>query len=73
MSSVQRLNFASFLAKLASTRVSKDRVCQIALVLFRWTFEERRRLCTTIDNEDENVTHNMQDLSIANLLPAACA
>jgi hypothetical protein len=72
MSTVQRLNFASFLAKLASTRVSKDRLCQIALVLLRSTLEERRELGTTEKPEDEDVSRNMHSLSIAELLPAAC-
>jgi hypothetical protein len=44
MSGIHRLNFASFLAKLASTRVSNHKICQIALVLFRSTFEETREL-----------------------------
>jgi len=72
MSAAQRLNFASFLAKLASTRVSKDRVCQIALVLFRSAFEERRGLCSSVTSEDEDASRTMRDLSIADLLPAAC-
>lgn len=46
MPNVHRLNFASILAKLASTRVSNHKICQIALVLFRSTFEETRALCT---------------------------
>jgi hypothetical protein len=33
-----------FLAKLASTRIVNDRLCQIALVLFRNTFESERPL-----------------------------
>ncbi|KAF5569931.1 hypothetical protein FPANT_13837 [Fusarium pseudoanthophilum] len=44
--SAYRVNFASFLAKLAVTRVSKDRMCQIALVLFRSTLEEPREFNT---------------------------
>jgi hypothetical protein len=72
MSSVQRLNFASFLAKLASTRVSKDRLCQIALVLFRSTFEEVQELCIP-DNQDEDPSRQINGLALADLLPAACA
>ena len=35
MLGTQRLNFASYLAKVASTRICKDRMCQVALVIFR--------------------------------------
>jgi hypothetical protein len=72
MSSVQRLNFASFLAKLASTRVSKDRLCQIALILFRSTFEGVRELSIP-DNEDEDPSRQINGLALADLLPAAYA
>ena len=34
MSGKHRLNFSTFLANLASTRVAKDRLCQIALLVF---------------------------------------
>jgi hypothetical protein len=74
LSGVQRLNFASFLAKLASTRVSKDRICQIALVLFRSTFEDARRdLCTKEKPDEEDTHRSISSLDIAQLLPAACA
>jgi len=73
MSAVQRLSFGSFLAKLASTRVSKDRLCQIALVSFRSIFEETRGLQSPVESEDEDAHRTMRDLSIADLLPAACA
>jgi hypothetical protein len=72
MSGAHRLNFASFLAKLASTRVSKDRICQIALVLFRSTFEERRELGNTEKLEDEDTHRSISSLDMAQLLPAAC-
>ncbi|KAJ5795142.1 hypothetical protein N7457_001741 [Penicillium paradoxum] len=68
----QRLNFASFLAKLASTRVGKDRMCQIALILFRATLEERRDLQTS-EPDTEDPKRNLGDLTIAQLLPAVCA
>ncbi|USP79916.1 hypothetical protein yc1106_07190 [Curvularia clavata] len=71
MSGMHRLNFASFLAKLASTRVSKDRLCQIVLILFRSTFEEGRDLRTT-DKDDEDTNRSLAYLDIAHLLPAAC-
>lgn len=72
MSGVHRLNFASFLAKLASTRVSKDRMCQVALVLFRSTFEDRRDLRTTEEPDDEDTHRSLKHLDVAHLLPAAC-
>ncbi|KAK7994359.1 hypothetical protein PG991_015947 [Apiospora marii] len=75
MSGAQRLNLASFLAKLASTRVGKDRLCQVALVLFRATFEERGPdLCILDQAEDaEDTRRSIRDLSIAQLLPSVCA
>lgn len=33
MSETQRLNFASYLVKVASTCICKDRMCQVALVI----------------------------------------
>ncbi|KAK8132094.1 hypothetical protein PG999_000267 [Apiospora kogelbergensis] len=74
MSGAQRLNLASFLAKLASARIGQDRVCQIALVLFRSAFEERRDLCTPDQPDDAEDSHRrLSSLGIAHLLPAACA
>ncbi|KAJ5099004.1 hypothetical protein N7532_006005 [Penicillium argentinense] len=73
MSGVNRLNFASFLAKLASARISKDRMCQVALVLFRATFEEGRDLRTTDEPDDENQRRLMRSLDLFHLLPAAFA
>lgn len=72
MAGTQRLNFASFLAKLASTRVCKDRLCQIALVLFRTTFEDRRELRTTEESDNEDPRRSIDNLDIEHLLPAAC-
>jgi hypothetical protein len=72
MSGVHRLNFASFLAKLASARVSQDRMCQIALVLFRATFEERRELGSTEKPDHEDTLRRISSLDMAQLLPAAC-
>lgn len=71
MDASQRLNFASFLAKLASTRIDKDRLCQIALLLFRDTFETERPLRMP-DESTEKPGRTMNDLGIASLLPAAC-
>ncbi|KAJ5794186.1 hypothetical protein N7457_000785 [Penicillium paradoxum] len=73
MSGTQRLNFASFLAKLASTRVCKDRMCQVALLIFRCLFEERQELRTTDDQDDETPKRSMSSLEIMHLLPAASA
>ena len=73
MSSVHRLNFASFLAKLASTRVSNHKICQIALVLFRSTFEETRALCGPETPDQEDPSRDIRSLAVADLLPAACA
>ena len=39
-----RLNFVLPLVILVSTQASRDRLCQIALVVFRMTFEHRRNL-----------------------------
>lgn len=71
MSSTHRLNFTSFLAKLASTRISKDRMCQIALVLFRHTFEEGRELRITDELDNEDPKRDDCDLDMVRLLPAA--
>ncbi|KAL5404010.1 hypothetical protein PMIN03_009458 [Paraphaeosphaeria minitans] len=72
MSSEQRLNAATFLAKLASARVSKDRMCQIALLLFRWTFEEDRELTSTEESDAEDTHRSISMLVIQHLLPSAC-
>lgn len=71
MDSKQRLNAASFLAKLASTRIANDRLCQIALVLFRHTFECELRLGSSNEPDDED--HHRSLLTVASLLPSACA
>ncbi|KAI9929731.1 hypothetical protein ASPWEDRAFT_156031 [Aspergillus wentii DTO 134E9] len=73
MSSAHRLNFNSFLAKLASTRASKDRVCQIALVLFRYMFEMDRELHIPDESDDEYPNRSIHNLDMVRLLPAAFA
>ncbi|GFF31233.1 hypothetical protein IFM58399_02820 [Aspergillus lentulus] len=73
MSGTHRLNFATFLAKLASTRVGKDRLCQIALILFRNLFEESQGLCSGEESDDEDPKRSMHQLEIFHLLPAAVA
>ncbi|KAK8022658.1 hypothetical protein PG993_013425 [Apiospora rasikravindrae] len=73
VSGAQRLNLASFLAKLASARVGRDRMSQIALVLFRSMFEERRDLCIPDQADDaENTRRSISSLDIAQLLPSVC-
>ncbi|CAG7964194.1 unnamed protein product [Penicillium nalgiovense] len=72
MSGTQRLNFASFLAKLASTRVCKDRMCQVVLIIFPCTFEERQEARTTDYQDNEDPNRGAHSLEIMHLLPAAC-
>lgn len=73
MPGTQRLNFSTFLAKLAATRVSKDRMCQIALLLFRTTFEDTERGLTTGEPDEEDAGRTTRDLMYDQLLPSACA
>ncbi|KAJ5471734.1 hypothetical protein N7530_009091 [Penicillium desertorum] len=73
MSGTHRLNLATFLAKLASTRVGNDRLCQIALILFRNLFEERQALRSGEESDDEDPKRRMHQLEIFHLLPAAVA
>ncbi|KAF2992907.1 hypothetical protein E8E13_000091 [Curvularia kusanoi] len=72
LSGTQRLNFASFLAKLASTRVNKDKLCQAALVLFSSTFEVGRDLGHADEPDLEDTHRWIRTLSLTQLLPAAC-
>jgi len=48
-------------------------MCQIALVLFRTTFEDRRDLRTTEEPEKEDLRRSIEDLAIVHLLLAAFA
>jgi hypothetical protein len=73
ISSAHRLNLSTFLAKLASTRICKDRMCQVALHLFRYTFEEACELRDPACSKEENTHRRLHDLDYANLLPSACA
>lgn len=73
MDASQRLNFSSFLAKLASTRLNRDKLCQIALLLFRETFETVQPLTRPNDSDGEDPCRSVMALSIAVLLPAACS
>ncbi|KAJ5193238.1 hypothetical protein N7449_009380 [Penicillium cf. viridicatum] len=54
MSGTQRLNFASYLAKLASTRICKEIMCQVALVIFRCAFEQRQEILPSEDKDEED-------------------
>ncbi|GLB09502.1 hypothetical protein AtubIFM57258_005424 [Aspergillus tubingensis] len=71
MSGAQRLDFATFLAKLASTRVAKDRMCQVALLIFRSLFESPLQLCSGKESDEEDVNRGTKQLEVFHLLPSA--
>ncbi|XRM38634.1 hypothetical protein ABZX51_002033 [Aspergillus tubingensis] len=73
MSGAQRLDFATFLAKLASTRVAKDRMCQVALLIFRSLFESPLQLCSGKESDEEDVNRGTKQLEVFHLLPSAVA
>ncbi|CAG8901463.1 unnamed protein product [Penicillium salamii] len=73
MSGAHRLNFATFLAKLASARVAKDRLCQVALLVLRDLFEIGRDLRTGEQTDDEDLHRGTRNLEVFHLLPAAVA
>ncbi|KAF9892685.1 hypothetical protein FE257_001087 [Aspergillus nanangensis] len=73
MSITQRVNASTFLAKLASTRVANDRLCQIGLKTIRDTLETMRPLGSSNDPDEECPRRSLGSLPIAGLLPAACA
>jgi hypothetical protein len=73
MSGTHRLNLATFLAKLASTRVTKDRLCQVALLIFRSLFESLRALRTGEESDEEDLNRGTRQLEVFHLLPAAVA
>lgn len=73
MSGTHRLNFAIFLAKLASTRVAKDRLCQVALLIFRALFESPRVLRSGEESDEEDLNRGTKQLEIFHMLPAAVA
>jgi Protein of unknown function (DUF3632) len=84
MSTNQRQNFASFLAKLSAAGVADDKLCGCALITLRDTLEATRRLgkgaaSPTVVSErqgyqvERNDHRNDEALSIAELLPAANA
>jgi hypothetical protein len=71
ISGAQRLNFTSFLAKAASTRVCKDRLCQIGLFTLRLTLEDARDLGSADEPDNEDRERSTTELTIAHLLPSA--
>ncbi|KAK5993655.1 hypothetical protein PT974_07090 [Cladobotryum mycophilum] len=75
MGAAQRLNFATFLAKLASVGLVRNGLCGIALIILRETLETPRQLGTIGDQgkEEEDPNRSLQDLRISELLPAANA
>lgn len=73
MSGTHRLNFATFLAKLASTRAAKDRLCQVGLLLFRSLFENCPSLRTGEMTDEEDPDREFYQLEVFHLLPAAVA
>ncbi|PKX97911.1 DUF3632 domain-containing protein [Aspergillus novofumigatus IBT 16806] len=73
MDAKQCLNAASFLAKLASTRVANDQLCQVALILFHNTFESVRPLGSSNNPDAEDARRTIHIMTIASLLPSACA
>ncbi|GKZ20516.1 hypothetical protein AbraIFM66951_005840 [Aspergillus brasiliensis] len=73
MSGTHRLNFATFLAKLASTRVAKDRLCQVALLIFRALFESPLDLRSGGQSDEEDPNRSTRQLEVFHLLPAAVA
>ncbi|GIJ89492.1 hypothetical protein Asppvi_008434 [Aspergillus pseudoviridinutans] len=73
MTASQRCNFARFLAKLASAGLCNDGLFQIALLVFRDALETARPLGSFNDPGDANPDRRMQDLTVADLLPAVYA
>jgi hypothetical protein len=73
MSGKHRLNFATFLAKLASVRIAKDRLCQIALLVFRALFESPQVLRSGDESDEEDPNRGPKQLEVFHLLPAGVA
>ncbi|BCS17418.1 DUF3632 domain-containing protein [Aspergillus puulaauensis] len=73
MSGTHRLNFATFLAKLASARVAKDRLCQVTLLIFRTLFENPQVLRSGEESDEEDLNRSTKQLEVFHLLPAAVA
>lgn len=73
MSGTHRFNFATFLAKLASTRVAKGKLCQVALLIFRTLFESPQALRTGEGSDEEDLNRDTKQLEVFHLLPTAVA
>lgn len=73
MSASQRLNLASFLAKLACIGLNNDRLSGIALIVLRDALETRRPIGDLNDQEIENTLRLEADVSIGSLLLAVNA
>ncbi|OGM47054.1 hypothetical protein ABOM_003718 [Aspergillus bombycis] len=73
MNANQRLNISSFLAKPASTRLIKDRPCQIALILLCDTFKSMRPPGSLDNPDNKDHRRNVHTLTIAALLPSTYA
>ncbi|KAJ5804564.1 uncharacterized protein N7518_000867 [Penicillium psychrosexuale] len=71
MSGIHCLNFTTFLAKLASTRVAQDRLCQVALLIFRDLFESSKTLRGESESDEEDLNRGIYQLEVFKLLPAA--
>ncbi|CAM1505303.1 Fc.00g109400.m01.CDS01 [Cosmosporella sp. VM-42] len=73
MSAAQRLNFTSFLAKVASIGKANDQLCGIALIVLRETLEMPRHIGKLDDQYEgsEDPNRSMDQLSLAALLPVA--
>lgn len=69
MSGTQRVNFSSFLAKLASIGLIEDKLCGVALMTFREALETPRAL-GEITNAEEDAARFLTDLTICDFLPA---
>lgn len=74
LSGVQRLNLASFVAKLVSARVASDGLSVIGLALFRDALEQERNLGRSGEaNDEDDARRQPEDFTIAQLLPAVHA
>lgn len=73
MSAAHRLNFATFLAEVASNRIARDKLCQVALLIFRALFESPQELRTGGESDEEGLNRGTEQLEIFLLLPVAVA
>lgn len=69
MSAAHRVNFSRFLSKLASVSLFEDRVCAIALIVFRETLETPRPFGEAHANDDEDPDRTTAQLTVCDLLP----